>query len=137
MTSSLFTYIRRVYVPDFSKTSVSYSTYSRKDQFWMQMKMLGAFALFVAFLSFHIWTLVHCNQNYRATVCYTLFYSWGAYAILIGLAGFFAMLLHYAYVRDPLGLEFESTDSGTSEDDSDFEEKTDADSSIVHADDLN
>ena len=43
------------------------------------------------------------------------------------------MLLHYAYVKDPLRSEFESTDS--SSDDSDSEVKSEADSSVVHADD--
>ena len=133
---SEFTYIRRVYVPKFSKDSVSYSTYSRKDEFWTQVRMLGAFAIFVAFLSFHIWTLFYCGQNYRANVCYTLFFSWGAYSVAIGVAGFFAMMLHYAYVKDPLRNEFESSDS--SSDDSESEVKTEADvSSVVHADDLN
>ena len=134
--TSVFTYIKRVYVPKFSKESISYSTYSRKDEFWTQVILLGAFCIFVAFLSFHIWTLTYCGQNYRATVCYTLFYSWGAYAVAIGVVGFFAMLLHYAYVNDPLRHEFESADS-SSDDESDSDIKTEADASFVHADDLN
>lgn len=123
-------------MPKFSKESVSYSTYNRKDELSTQLRMWGAFGVFIAFLSFHIWTLIHCRNNYRAGVCYTLFFSWGAYAVAIGLVGFFAMLLHYAYVKDPLKTEFDSS-SDSSSDDSDTEIKTDADSSIVHADDFN
>ena len=133
--ASAFTYIRRVYLPKFSKDAVSYSTYSRRDEYWNQIRMWASFAVFIAFLSFHIWTILHCRENYRASVCYTLFFSWGAYAVAIGLAGFFAILLHYAYVEDPLKTEFESTSDSSSDDDTQI--KSEADSSIVHADEFN
>jgi len=134
--TSVFTYIRRVYVPKFSKNSVSYSTYSRKDEFWTQLRMLGAFAVFVAFLSFHVWTLFYCGKNYRANVCYTLFFSWGAYSIAIGVAGFFAMMLHYAYIRDPIPHEFDSSSESSGDDEADIKTEADA-SSVVHADGFN
>jgi hypothetical protein len=64
----------------------------------------AAISVFIGALTYHTVILTKCRTNFRADICFSLFYSWGVYAIALAVAMTVGILLHYAYV-DPHKVE--------------------------------
>jgi hypothetical protein len=108
--TGFFTYFERVFVPRFSKSSQSFSSYGKSAErrfqtfFWLlTLTALGC-------LVFHISALGRCLKEPRANICFVNFYTWGVYMVFAAFATLMAMLLHYGYVDPDEGSEPEFHD---------------------------
>ena len=107
--TSFFTYVNRVFIPRFSKSSESFSSYGKSGERKYQVYFWVFVVLTLGSFGFHLSALVKCASIPRATVCFMNMYTWALYMFFAGMAVFQGMILHYGYT-DPKAEEFHDID---------------------------
>jgi hypothetical protein len=93
-------YFYRVYVPKFSKSAESFSTYDKSAELRLQSYFIASLMIGTICLAVHVYALVRCVSNPRHSICFTNLYTWAGYMFTYGFALFVGMILHYGYI-DP------------------------------------
>lgn len=100
VSDKMASYFYRVYVPKFSKSSESFSSYDKSTELRLQSYFVASILIGLVCLTVHIYALVICATKLRHSICFTNLYTWAGYMVTFGFALFVGMILHYGYI-DP------------------------------------